>query len=146
MLKPATVKVDGTEYTLGHWDPVKALENWAWLLASVGDGAKEIFKLWLESEDEAADESAEAQAARSKKSAELGLQVFGIVIDTIKNNVPPHVYADKMLSFCSDVIGPKGKVDRTYFTGRIMHMHKVVMEVLRFQYSDFLDAALSNLK
>jgi hypothetical protein len=136
MLKPATVKVDGEEYTLGHWSPDKALEVWAWLLANIGDGAKELFSLWLQGE-----------ATQEANAAELGLKALGIIIDTLKRNVPPQVYADRMMSFCSDIVGPKGRVDpRTYFMGRMLHMHKLVVEVLRFQYADFLDEALSRLK
>ena len=137
MLQPKTITIDGVEYILGHWDVKKALETWAWLLQSLGEGVSEFFSLLQK-------DKGEEKAADS----EFVAQAFGLVVSTLRKNIPSEEYARRMMDFCSDVAGPNGKLKPPFveFQGNTFNMHRLVVEVLAFQYADFLEEALSLLK
>lgn len=140
MLQPKTITIDGTEYILGHWDVKKALETWAWLLQTLGEGVSEFFSLLQKSKG--------TGDKQSKDDAEFVAQAFGLVVSTLRKNIPSEEYARRMMDFCSDVAGPNGKLKPPYieFQGNTFNMHRLVVEVLAFQYADFLEEALSLFK
>ncbi len=156
--KPGEVVIDGHNYTLGHWDVTKALETWAWLIESVGPGLKDIFervqkhnKASKSSEAPPLDQVTVDTATGAVEDEDtidrniaLGLDVFGLLIENLRKNIPPKEYADRMVSFMSDVLVDNRKVNpKVDFQGNLMHMHQLAGEVLKFQYKDFFDEALS---
>jgi translation initiation factor 2 beta subunit (eIF-2beta)/eIF-5 len=157
MQKPNDIVIDGKTYTIGHWDVAKAIEVWAWLVESLGPGVKEAFEKFQNLQapqlsqpvsTDKSDEQTEADlAAIHEQNVKLAIEVFGIIVETLRANVPPKEYADRLLSFCSDVLVNNAKLNpKVHFQGNLLLMHRVVAEVLRYQYADFFDEALSLLK
>lgn len=147
MQKPAISMIDGKTYVFGHWDVLKALEVWAWLLSSMGPAVRDVFSLWQDKSKPGMDADGKPLKQAADLDQQLALDAFGIVINTLRSSIPPSEYSVRMISFCSDIICDGVKVDpRLHFRGNLLHMHKVVVEVLRFQLGDFLDEALSLLK
>jgi hypothetical protein len=147
MQKPKDIVIDGKTYTLGHWDVPKAIEVWAWLVESLGPGVKDAFEKFqtLQQPQPSTDPSL-PEPTKEDQSIKLAIEVFGIIVDTLRKSVPPKEYADRMLSFCSDVLVDNAKLKpQVHFQGNLLLMHRVVAEVLRYQYADFFDEALSLL-
>lgn len=144
MLQPKTITIDGVEYILGHWDVKKALETWAWLIESLGEGVSEFFQTLNKSNEKPAATPDE----KKNQDMEFAMQAFGVMVSTLRKNIPSSEYADRMISFCSDVVGPNGKLKPPFveFQGNLLNMHRLVVEVLAFQYADFLEEALSLFK
>lgn len=147
MQKPKDIIIDGKTYTLGHWDVPKAIEVWAWLVESLGPGVKEAFEKFqnIQKPQQLSDPNA-PEPTKEDQSIALAIEVFGIIVETLRKNVPPKEYAERMLSFCSDVLVDNAKIKPgVHFMGNLLLMHRVVAEVLRYQYQDFFDEALSLL-
>lgn len=131
-----TVTIDGEEYLLGHWAVDKANEILAWLIESFGPAFRSAYSLTETSSVE-----------QTKDDIALALSFLEVVAKNLSTVCTPKEYAQRIREFLSDVVSPqKGTiVYNVHFQGRILHLHKVVLEVLKYQYSDFLVAAQDQL-
>ena len=122
MRQLGTYIVDGHEYKIGHWPVDQANENFAFLLNSFGEGLLAA----ISSEDMMAEE--------------LGGKLLQDIVKGLFSKLTPKEYASKMREFTSNLLcDGKAFEYNTHFTGRVLHLHKVVFNVLRHQYGDFLD-------
>ncbi len=128
--EPKRVTIDGQEYTLGQWGIDKSAETLAWIFESFGPAFKELYS-GIQKVDEANSE------------IELGLHFLDIVSRNISSVLSPKDYAAKLRELASDLLcDNKPVVYQIHFVGRLVHLHKVILEVLKYQYQDFFDGAL----
>lgn len=122
-------QIDNHEYSIGHWPVDKANENLAFLVKTFGHG----FVAALESDQNVLD-------------VDLGSAIIKDIVGSLFDKLTPKQYADKMKDWTLGILCDGKPIEyNTHFTGRIMHLHKVIFFVLRHQYADFLDAIPGNL-
>ncbi len=133
-----TVTVDGTNYHFAEWSVEKALEVLTWMAKQFGaplatavmgamsknPGKKDIKTLL--------DSNAEAMGGEA-----IGLLMANLSSQDVK---------DMMKAICvDDVLAGKGTpITMQHYGKKIGHMFKVSMEVVKYQYEDFLDVVPSN--
>lgn len=117
-------QVDNHEYSIGHWPVDKANENLAFLVKTFGQG----FVSALDNNENLLD-------------MDLGTAFLKDIISGLFDKLTPEQYAQKVKTWTTGILCDGKPIEyNTHFTGRIMHLHKVIFYILRHQYSDFLDA------
>lgn len=128
--EPKKVTVDGQDYTLGQWSIDKSAETLAWIFESFGPAFKDLY-------------SGVKSADETKSELELGLHFLDIVSRNISSVLSPKEYAAKLRELASDLlVDNKPVIYQNHFVGKLVHLHKVIFEVLKYQYQDFFDGAL----
>lgn len=137
MKEAKKVTIDEHEYTFGHWPVDKASEIWAWILETFGPGFKAVYEQIKDTQ---------AEAFQNMNELEMGVVFLDTVLANIQSKMNPKDYSAKLKEICGSDILCDGKPIsyNTHFMGRIFHLHRVAAEVLKFQYQDFLDAALES--
>jgi hypothetical protein len=127
------VSIDGEEYTLGHWPVDKAAEVLAWILETFGPSFRAAYSVTDSVEE-------------TKNDIDLALRFLDSVTQNLSKVLAPKEYAARLREMTTDVVTMKGPlVYQIHFQGRLLHLHKLVLEILKYQYADFLDAARGQL-
>ena len=120
-------------YIFGHWPVDKATEILAWLSVSLGPSVKG---------------SVRAMAGKDLLDLELkdiglqqGIEIFDLVISNLGRSVSPEEYSQRMKQIFDGDILCNGKPVQyqTHFAGRQKALHRVALEVLKYQFADFLE-------
>lgn len=123
------VTIDGEEYTLGHWPVDKAAEVLAWILETFGPSFRAAYSITGAVEE-------------TRDDIDLALRFLDSVTKNLSSVLSPKDYAARLKEMTTDVVTMKGPlVYQIHFQGRLLHLHKLVIEILKYQYSDFFDAA-----
>lgn len=132
--QPAKVQIDEVEYTIGHWTVDQSTETFAWIIEAFGPTFRSIFQ-------------ATADVEQMKSDTEVGLHFLEVVAKNLPTALKPKEYAQRCKELVSGVLANNSPIIyNNQFTGRILHLHKLIFQVLKFQYADFLDVALAYRK
>jgi hypothetical protein len=127
MRQATTVQIDDRTYTIGHWAPDHATEVLAWLTATFAPIMSQLFS--------------EATA-----DVEDDKQLIARVLEKGAPQLPkllePRKYSEMVRSMTKDLLVDGAPCNYNFhFQGRIFHLHKVIIAILKHQYSDFFDGA-----
>lgn len=122
-----TFDVGGTSYQVNMWHPDIAIENLTWLIKMVGEPVIAAVVTAGSIEEMLDGKDAEAMLIPAVRSLVANLNEKEVVA--------------KVQLFTKGILANGAKVDYgNYFMGRIGHLMKVLVQILKAQYSDFFDA------
>jgi hypothetical protein len=136
-----TVDLNGRKYTIGHWSVDKSLKTLVWLTKTFGEGFVALFTssggsalLGLPGEEE---------KEEAPKKSELSDEEEAAIIKEFVGNIVDRLDEDTYVEYSKLVVsGAKcdGKnIDfNTHFIGKMGELHRLMFEILRLQYGDFL--------
>lgn len=118
--------IDGMTYEIGQWPVDKSLDMLTWLTKTLGESFASLSSGAVNMED-----------LMDKEIAD----VLGPAIRSLIPRLNEQEVKDRAREIVDDVLcnGKKIAYD-VHFMGRIGHLFKVIVEVLKVQYADFLGA------
>lgn len=127
------ISVDGETYMLADWPVDMATEIWAWLVSTLGPSVKPAFEVLVE--------NGQLDVQVKEISAAIGIHLLDVVVKDLSRLVPPAEYSKRMAQIFSEGILYKGQTIKPniHFARRLKHMHLVALEVLKYQFADFLE-------
>jgi len=145
---PHRVDIDGTTYSITNWDVDKALLTLVWLTKTFGEGFVGLFSskqgmsfLMGEGSETPTDESEDdgelipKDGSTSDEDAKAIQEFISRVIDRLDERTYVK-YAKHILDGVR--IGTTKINFGLHFVGRMALLHRLIFEVLRYQYGDFL--------
>ena len=128
MLENLKRVVDGQTYIMGHWAVDKSVEMFSWMLTTFGNGVANVFR--------------EGVNLKQLMETEADVSFLKEVIEGLVSKLTPQEYVTRCRMITEGLlIGGQPVVYDQHFLGKIGHLHRVMLEVLKFQYSDFLPAS-----
>ncbi len=132
--------IDSDKFVLGHWAPDKATEILAWLVQSMGPCVKGGFQAFGENKN-LLDMKVE------DVDLKLGVEILDVVVANLSKSLAPAEYARRMREILTDDIICNGRpLDyNNHFRGKQKLMHRLALEVIKYQFADFFDGLLLTL-
>ena len=125
-MKLSKVEVGGHTYELGEWPVDKAIEIMTWLSQTIGPVLFQAVS--------------GAQSLSSVMDADLGQVLNQGVVNALTNIKSAEVKERFRQIAGVDLLCDGKQIDyNTHYQGRIGHLLKVSVAVIKFQYADFLD-------
>ena len=124
MKTTSTFEVGGCTYAVNMWHPDKAMENLAWLTKTCGESITAIIS--------------SVDSLQDILDTDVDLKLLTPAVKAMLLNIKEKEVVQKVRSFTEAMECDGAKVDYdTHFMGRPGHLLKVVVGVLKVQYSDF---------
>jgi len=128
-----TFRVGDIEYQVNMWSPDKAIEDLAWLIKLCGESITSLF--------------VQVDSVKDLLDMDVDFQLLAPAIKELFTKLNEKEVSLKVRSFCDGLHANGVKVQyETYFMGRIGHLMKVVLQILKAQYKDFFDGTPEVLK
>lgn len=135
MRKNTETQIDDHKYTIGHWNVDKQLEILKQLIGLIGESA---VRMLLAGED---DEQSRKEKIESFMDKPMDSEVAGAAFRSLIMRLDQTDVKKLFRDIVTDQVHCDGKPFdyNTHFSGRVGHLMKVSVAVLRHQYADFLD-------
>lgn len=122
--EPKIIDLQGHKVIIGYWDVDKSLEIWAWLVKTFSEGFANLV------------------AAVGDDSEVSTQELFTAVVGEFTRKLEPKEYVRYAKWIVDGTRVDGGKLDpKDFFFGKIGLLHQLIIEVLVFQYADFLDVS-----
>lgn len=131
--EPTRYTCGKNNYIIGDWPVDKALETMVWLTKTFGEGLLSLFM--NESGMEMLGNMADGDGVEKEKDQET-LQKFASKL-LLNLDAKEYVKYSKLICEGTHVNGQPIKYN-DHFSGKMSELHKVMFQILRHQYGDFL--------
>ncbi|TDI74600.1 MAG: hypothetical protein E2O82_03715 [Betaproteobacteria bacterium] len=129
--EPTTLQIGGSTYIIGDWDVDKSLETMVWLVKTFGEGFMSLFM-----SKEGLDNAEKLMTGEIEEEDEKHMLEFA---RKILMNLDPKEYAKYSRIIVDGARCDGEAIDfKFHFIGKIGELHKLMFNILRHQYSDFL--------
>ena len=135
-VKGKIVEIAGEKMLIQHWDVDKQLEVLVWLTKNFGEGVLNMFMEGGDVDDYLPEVQEDADGNMSKESMKTMADFVSSIFEKLNPN--DHAY---YAIYIVDVVKHKGnnRLDvNKIFRGKMVALHALIFQVLRYQYSDFL--------
>jgi len=121
-----TFKAGEHSYQVNMWHPDKAIENLTWLSKMLGDTLLGIL--------------IQVDSLKELMDMDVDMKLLAPGVKSLLGNLNEKEVALKCRQFTEGMLCDGKKFEyETHFMGRVGHLMKVLIGVLRAQYKDFLD-------
>ena len=126
MRTTSSFKTGGHSFQCNMWHPDKAMENLAWLTKMVGEPIVSLV--------------VNMGSVKDLLDSDVDLALLTPAVRELFNKLDEKEFVIKMNEFTEGMLVDGKKLEyETHFMGRPGHLMKVVVNVLKAQYSDFFD-------
>lgn len=135
-VKGKIVEIAGEKMLIQHWDVDKQLEVLVWLTKNFGEGVLNMFMEGGDVDDYLPEVQEDADGNMSKES----MKTMADFVTSIFEKLNPKDYAYHA-KYIVEGVKHKGnnRLDvNKIFRGKMVALHALIFQVLRYQYSDFL--------
>ena len=129
--EPKRVQIGNETYIIGVWDVDKALKIFSWLTKRFGKGFMSLFL---------SDEGLQIIGGKAIQiDTDTEKKLLEDLLEKITDSLEPKEYVDYCKLILSGTMCEGNEINFSFhFMGRILSLHKLMIEILTFQYSDFL--------
>ena len=148
---PHTVEIDGTTYSISNWDVDKALLTLVWLTKTFGEGFVGLFSskqgmsfLFGEEDGAPTEEPGDdgdliPDTSEVRGASEDDAKAIQEFISRVIDRLDERTYVKYAKHILDGVRVGTTKINfGMHFVGKMSLLHRLIFEVLRYQYGDFL--------
>ena len=145
---PHRVEIDGTTYSITNWDVDKALLTLVWLTKTFGEGfvglfsSKQGMSLLFGEDDGTPDtevDDEEELIPKTSTASDGDAEAIQEFISRVIDRLDERTYVKYAKHILDGVRIGTTKVNfGLHFVGKMALLHRLIFEVLRYQYGDFL--------
>lgn len=140
MRQSKTYEINGRKYLIGHWQVDKSLKTLVWLTKTFGEGFVTLF-----TSGAAEDLLSTPEEGEEVKEKEVDPEEEARLLKEFISNIIDRLDEDAYVKYARLVIEGVKCNGRDinfgqHFIGRMGELHKLMFEILKLQYSDFLGA------